>query len=97
MDFTLCLCSTSSSCLAPVNPPPPNDVNEDRAVEEQNDAAQAVEKEKADIKCKTKFQTEHDNNLDKIYKIAQVENHPVDLALTTIAKQMIRTLARWAR
>ena len=30
--------------------------------------------------------------MDKIYKLAQAEDHPVELALIAVAKQMIRTL-----
>ena len=53
-----------------MNPPPPSDETEDEAatVDQENDAGQAAEKEKAGTKCKTKSQTERDNNLDEICK-----------------------------
>ena len=41
------------------------------------------------MKCKTKSQIERDNNIDKILHVAQVEDHPIELALTAISKQMI--------
>ena len=44
------------------------------------------------MKRKTKSQIERDNNIDKILHMAQVEDHPVELALTSISKQMICSL-----
>ena len=59
---------------------------------ENRDTAPVAEKT-GGTKCKTKTQAERDNNIEKIIKIAQVEDHPVELALTAVAKQMIRTLS----
>ena len=77
-----------------MNPPPPSDETEDEAatVDQENNAGQAAEKEKAGTKCKTKSQTERDINLDEICKLAQARDHQVELALIATAKQMIRTL-----
>ena len=60
-------------------------------VPEERGTRQIAEKS-GGTKCKTKTQAECDNNIEKIMKIAQVEGHPVELALTAVAKQMIRTL-----
>ena len=65
----------------------------DTEVEDNNSPPQPAEKEKvAGTKHKTKTQVERDNNMEKILKLAQAEDHPVELALTAIAKQMMRTL-----
>ena len=61
-------------------------------VPEERGTTQVAEKT-GGTKCKTRTQAEHDNNIDKIMKIAQVEDHPVELALTAVAKQMTRTLS----
>ena len=61
-------------------------------VPEERGTTQIAEKS-GGTKHKTKTQAEHDNNIEKIMKIAQVEDHPVELALTAVAKQMIRTLS----
>ena len=87
--------STASNCPTPVAPPaPPNDVTEDKAAKQDQVAgqggAQDVDKERpsTSTKRKTKSQTECDDALDKIYKLAQAEDHPVELALIAIAKQI---------
>ena len=54
---------------------------------EQNEAER-----KTPAKRKTKSQSERDDNLDKFLKLAQSEDHPVELAMTALAKQMIRSL-----
>ena len=36
-------------------------------------------------KCKIKSQSERDTNIEKILVVAQVDNHPVELALSAIA------------
>ena len=43
-------------------------------------------------KRKTKSEAAHDEQFNKLLKIAQQEDHPVELVLGGIAKQMIRTL-----
>ena len=86
--------STASNCPASGNNAEVNAVDEDEteAVASERETMQAAEKT-GGTKRKTKTQAEHDNNIDKIMKIAQVEDHPVELALTAVAKQMIRTLS----
>ena len=84
--------STALNFPAPMNPPPPNDAaGEETETVQEDEAAQPAEKEKG-TKHKTKSQNEWDSNIDKIMYIAQVEDHPVELALTAIGKQMIRSL-----
>ena len=84
--------STASNCPAPVKALQMNHVPEEEAeAEQQVDADMRSQKEKG-TKCKTKSQSDKDNNIDKMMHIAQVEDHPVELALTAIAKQMIRSL-----
>ena len=86
--------STASNCPASGNNAEVNAVDEDEteAVGSERETTQAAEKT-GGTKRKTKTQAERDNNIDKIMKIAQVEDHPVELALTAVAKQMIRTLS----
>ena len=86
--------STASNCPAPVNNAEGNAVDDVKTevVSEERGTTQVAEKT-GGTKRKTKTQTEHDNNIEKIIKIAQVEDHPVELALTAVAKQMIRTLS----
>ena len=43
-------------------------------------------------KRKTKSEIAHEEQFNKLLKIAEQEDHPVDLALSAIGKQMIRTL-----
>ena len=88
------LYSTASNCPAPGNNAEVNAVDEDEteAVASERETTQVAEKT-GGTKRKTKTQAECDNNIDKIMKIAQMEDHPVELALTAVAKQMIRTLS----
>ena len=75
-------------------PPAPANTEDETAEQDQGAAQEAAQpdKERPSTKRKTKSQSERDDALDKIYKLAQAEDHPVELALTAIAKQMIRTL-----
>ena len=41
---------------------------------------------------KTKFQQEKDEQFNKLLKITQTDDHPVELALAAISKQMQRSL-----
>ena len=84
--------STASNWPAPVNNAEGNAVDDVEAevVSEERGTTQVADKT-GGTKCKTKTQAERDNNIEKIMKIAQVENHPVELALTAVAKQMIGT------
>ena len=86
--------STASNCPAPINNEDSTGIDGEstKVNPEERGTAQVVEKT-GSTKCKTKTQAECDNNIDKIMKIAQVEDHPVELALTAVAKQMIRTLS----
>ena len=43
-------------------------------------------------KRKTKSEAAHEEQFNKLLKIAQEEDHPVELVLGDIAKQIIRTL-----
>ena len=43
-------------------------------------------------KRKTKSEIAREEQFNKLLKIAEQEDHPVDLALSAIGKQMIRTL-----
>ena len=86
--------STASNCPAPVNNADSTGIDGDSTEvnPEERGTAQVAEKT-GGTKCKTKTQAECDSNIDKIMKIAQVEDHPIELALTAVAKQMIRTLS----
>ena len=85
--------STASNCAAPVNPPPPNDVDEETEQAVQQYDQQADQTTEKGTKRKTKTQNERDNNIEKILKMAQAEDHPVELALLAISRQMIRSLS----
>ena len=45
-------------------------------------------------KRKTKSEAAHEEQFNKLLKIAQQEEHPVELVLSGLAKQIIRTLDR---
>ena len=60
-------------------------------MEDNNSPAEPQEKTSG-TKRKTKSQVERDSNMEKILKLAQADDHLVELALTAIAKQMIRSL-----
>ena len=81
--------STASNCPAPAQCPQPNDVGE--ADMENENTAPTTTADKG-TKRKTKSQSERDTNIEKILAVAQVDDHPVELALSAIAKQMIRKL-----
>ena len=51
-----------------------------------------TDKETTPSKRKTKSQQATDDHFEKILKLAQSEDHPVELAMQAIAKQVIRTL-----
>ena len=51
-----------------------------------------TEQESTPSKRKTKSQQDKDDHFEKILKMAQTEDHPVELALKAVAKQIIRTL-----
>ena len=79
-----------------MNPPVSRDDDDfegDTEPVEEGNAAQAAEQKTGGTKRKTKSQSEKDSNIDKIIKLAQVDDHPVELVLQAIAKQMIRTLS----
>ena len=84
--------STASNCPTPVNNAEGNAVDdvETEVISEERCPTQVADKTEG-TKQKTQTQAERDNNIEKIIKIAQVEDHPVELALTAVAKQMIRT------
>ena len=84
-------CSTASNCPAP-RTPQANDVPEEEAEAEKQDDADTRSNKDKGTKRKIKSQSNRDNNIEKIMCKAQVEDHPVELALTAIAKQMIRSL-----
>ena len=81
--------SIALNCPAPAQRPQPNDVGE--ADMENENTAPTTTTDKG-TKCKTKSQSERDTNIEKILAVAQVDDHPVELALSAIAKQMIRKL-----
>ena len=86
--------STASNCPAPVNNADSTGIDGEstKVMPEERGTTQVAEKT-GGTKHKTKTQAKRDNNIDKIIKIAQVEDHPVELALTAVSKQMIRTLS----
>ena len=78
-------CSTTTNCPAP--PPRPE---ENTDADGSNDAE--VGEEDTPRKRKTKSQQEKDEQFNKLLKIAQTDDHPVELALAAISKQMQRSL-----
>ena len=79
------LFSTTTNCPAP--PPRPE---ENTGADGSNDAE--VGEEDTPRKRKTKSQQEKDEQFNKLLKIAQTDDHPVELALASISKQMQRSL-----
>ena len=77
-------CSTTTNCPAPPRP----EANAD--ADGSNNAE--VGEEDTPRKRKTKSQQEKDEQFNKLLKIAQTEDHPVELALAAISKQMQMSL-----
>ena len=86
------LYSTVSNCPAPA--PAGGDQQQEQVDETEGDTEQNEAERKTPAKHKTKSQSERDDNLDKILKLAQSEDHPVELTMTAVAKQMIRNLTK---
>ena len=85
-------CSTTSNCPAPR--PCPDQVEQDVGPSTSTVTNADVEDDEvsATRKCKTKSEIAREEQFNKLLKIAEQEDHPVDLALSAIGKQMIWTL-----
>ena len=62
--------------------------------QEQEEVHESDTESKTPSKRKTKSQLDKEDQMDKILKLAQQEDHPVELALLAIGKKMIRTLSK---
>ena len=81
-----------SNCPAPPAPPAPPQGQADDTDGDAVPGPESTEQEVTPSKRKTKSQQDKDDYFEKILKIAQQEDHPIELALQAIAKQIIRTL-----
>ena len=82
--------STTSNCPAP----PPRPEEQEQEAENASSTSTTSNPQEEDVrKRKTKSEIARDEQFNKLLKIAQGEDHPVELALSAIGKQMIRSLA----
>ena len=87
-------CRTTTNC--PPAPPPQipedqagNNNNNDNNIQNNTDENQ---EDTPPRKRKTKSQQDRDEQLNKLLKVAKQEDHPVELGLASISKQMQRSL-----
>ena len=86
--------STTMNCPAAPAQPVPADIA-DQTGNGNNDNNNIDAEESADSpkrKRKTKSQIDREEQFNKLLKVAQQEDHPVELALAAISKQMQRSL-----
>ena len=82
--------STTSNCPAP---PTPSEPTEQQGGDngEVTPSTSSNADDEVIRKCKTKSELACEEQFNKLLKVAQQEDHPVELALCAIGKQMIRS------
>ena len=87
-----CVHSTTTNC--PPAPPPPGESAANDQPGTSTGGQAGEEEDTPGKKRKTKSEQVREEQFNKLLKVAEQDDHPVDLALAALGKQMIRTLSQ---